>query len=629
MRKVAAASIALGVLTASCSGGHSASFVPTGAAQVSPASGAAAAPEGELRSTRSVAAATAPAGWASTATHAFTPKNGSDLGKLSLTKTLTVRVGLNLRNAQGLQALIKSGGRISPAEFTASYGPTSAQVAQVTKYLQSRGLTNVTVEPNNLIVSATGTAAEVSAAFDTTLHAYSANGKSVYANTTPAYVPQSLSGIVVAVLGLNDVQTFTTPLHKGSPTAAVKTVAAAPAATPTPMPESPCSLYSVSLVGLPSPQPEPGAAASEAGCARNYIPSDYWRAYDAMNLPAATSVNIAIMAEGAVTPAITNLHWNDKGDSLIVPAVVVKQVGPGSSDTAGDDEWTLDMIASSGMARTPHEIFLYATTSLTDSDIALEYNRWVTDDVAPIGNSSFGGCEYGPYLDGSMVLDDEILAEGAAQGQTMFASTGDTGSFCSVGTPNGVPAGVPLVEYPAASPYVVAVGGTTLLTNTDGSYHGEVPWYSGGGGLSQFEYGPAWEAGVQPVNSAGAFTFRGVPDVSMDADLQTGMMIYLGDQGGWTTIGGTSLASPLMAGLWARMLEVKRTLGFAPPRLYAAWNASAAGSITSAFPQTQPHGPYHDLLAGGNGMYTALPGWDYASGMGSVDAGALAAALER
>ncbi len=227
-----------------------------------------------------------------------------------------------------------------------------------------------------------------------------------------------------------------------------------------------------------------------------------------------------------------------------------------------------------------------------------------------------------------MVVDDELLAEGAVQGQTMFVSTGDTGSFCSVGTPNGVPAGVPLVEYPAASPYVVAVGGTTLLTQTAGGYGGEAAWYSGGGGLSQFEYSPYWEASAQPVSAQGE-SFRGLPDVAMDADLQTGMTIYLGDSGGWTTIGGTSLASPLMAGVWARMLETKSTLGFAPPVLYAAWSASAAGATSSAFPPTRQYGPYHDLLVGANGSYSALPGYDYTTGLGSVDVGALAAAVSR
>ncbi|HXM07723.1 MAG TPA: S53 family peptidase, partial [Candidatus Acidoferrum sp.] len=274
--------------------------------------------------------------------------------------------------------------------------------------------------------------------------------------------------------------------------------------------------------------------------------------------------------------------------------------------------------ASSGMARAVKTIYLYDTTSLTDSDIALEYNHFVTDDLAKIGNSSFGGCEYGPYLDGSMLVDDEILLEGAAQGQTMFASSGDTGSFCSVGTPNGVPAGVPLVEYPAASPYAVAVGGTTLITQDQGDYQGEAAWYSGGGGVSQFEYSPYWQT-VQPVNSTGEVSFRGVPDIAMDGDLQTGMIIYItGD--GWTVIGGTSLASPLAAGVWARMLQTHTSLGFAAPRLYAMYG-STAGTETTMVPPTRPYGGFHDILVGANGAYSALPGYDYVTGLGSFDVG--------
>ncbi len=179
MKKLAAATVALGVLTASCSGGHAGSFVPAGPSQAQSQSSSIAsdAPEGQLRSTKSVATAAVPAGWAATATQAFPLKNATDEGKLSASKPLTVHVGLNLRNASGLQSLARSGGHISPAEFKAQYAPTGAQVAQVTKYLQGRGLTGVTVEPNNLIVSATGTTANVEAAFDTTLHAYSQNGK--------------------------------------------------------------------------------------------------------------------------------------------------------------------------------------------------------------------------------------------------------------------------------------------------------------------------------------------------------------------------------------------------------------------------------------------------------------------
>jgi pseudomonalisin len=606
MKKLAAVALLVGMMTASCSGNSSSSMVPQGGAGSQPSLSG-------TRGTRTAALAAAPAGWATTNTQVLSLTGASDLGAASTSQSITIRLGLQLQNVTQLKSLVASGQTISPSAFDATYAPSAAQVQTVTSYLQKQGFTGVTVEPNNLIVSATGTVAQAQTAFDTTLHSFSQSGATVYANTTPAYVPTALGGIVVAVLGLNDAQTFKTNPHTGG-SAAKPT----PAPTPTAQPESACSLGSVEIVGLPSPEPEPSAVSADAGCARDYTVADFWRAYDAMSVPTATNVDIAIMAEGNVAQSIADVRTNESGNSLVQVPIVEKQVGVASTDTSGDDEWTLDMTASSGMAGAVKTLYIYATTSLTDSDIALEYNRWVTDDLAKIGNSSFGGCEYGPYLDGSMLVDDEILLEGAAQGQTMFASSGDTGSFCSVGTPNGVPAGVPLVEYPAASPYAVAVGGTTLITQDQGDYQGEAAWYSGGGGVSQFEYSPYWQT-VQPVNSTGEVSFRGVPDIAMDGDLQTGMIIYItGD--GWTVIGGTSLASPLAAGVWARMLQTHTSLGFAAPRLYAMYG-STAGTETTMVPPTRPYGGFHDILVGANGAYSALPGYDYVTGLGSFDVG--------
>ena len=600
MKKFGALAVAAGLITASCSG-HG--------------SGSSTLPQTSQRSSRPMSSTVVPPpGWANTATQVFSLKNASDLGTMSPSQTMTVRIGLQLHNLSALQSAVAAGTTMSPGTFAANYGPTASDVSAVESYLTSQGFTGITAEPNNLIISATATSAQVAKAFNTTLHSFSQNGLTVYANTAPVFVPQSLGNIVLAVLGLNNEQTFaTTPHHGGS----VPSPTPMPTVTPSPQPESQCDVSSISLVGLPSPQPEPSPVQSTVGCLRNYSPSDYWRAYDVGSVPAATSVNVAVMAEGNVTQSVSDLRVNEQGDSLVQVPVIVKPVGVASTDTAGADEWTLDMIASSGMARAVKTIYLYDTTSLTDSDIALEYNRWVTDDVAKIGNSSFGGCEFGPYLDGSMLVDDEILLQGAAQGQTMFASSGDTGSFCSVGTPNGVPAGAPLVEYPAASPYVVSVGGTTLASETGGSYQGEVAWDAGGGGISQFEYSPVWENGVQPASGT-PVSFRGVPDVAMDGDLQTGMSVYITGYG-WTVIGGTSLSSPLAAGVWARMLQAHPSLGYAAPRLYHEYAVSTAGAATTTVPVTRPYGGYHDILSGGNGLYTALPAYDYTTGMGSFD----------
>ena len=107
----------------------------------------------------------------------------------------------------------------------------------------------------------------------------------------------------------------------------------------------------------------------------------------------------------------------------------------------------------------------------------------------------------------------------------------------------------------------------------------------------------------------------------MDADLQTGMDVY--ESGSWTVIGGTSLASPLAAGVWARVLQTHSGLGFAAPRLYSEYAAQAGtpGVALVGPPATRAIGGFHDILSGANGAYTALPSYDYTTGMGSFDVG--------
>jgi subtilase family serine protease len=353
----------------------------------------------------------------------------------------------------------------------------------------------------------------------------------------------------------------------------------------------------------------------------SYDPATYWKTYDVGTVSTGKATSIAVMAEGSVTQTVKDLRAFEAANGLPIVPVTIKQVGLASPDTAGATEWDIDTQSSTGMAGTVKALYIYATTSLSDQDTALEFNHWATDDLAKAGNASFGICEFFPYLDGTMVADDQVFLEAAAQGQTMFSSTGDTGSFCSVGNPNGVPAGAPFVEYPGTSPYVVGVGGTTLLSNTDGSYNGEVAWYAGGGGLSQFEGSPFWQQNVIPTNNPNVpATFRSVPDISMDADPNTGFIIYSNGAKNccW---GGTSLASPLAMGVWARLqTSFGNKLGYAGPRLYANYPtfgtappASAAGSLTELVDG------FHDVLTGANGAYTSLPFYDMTTGLGTFD----------
>ena len=137
----------------------------------------------------------------------------------------------------------------------------------------------------------------------------------------------------------------------------------------------------------------------------------------------------------------------------------------------------MDTQYSSGMAGTVASLTLYDASSLSDTDLTLAFNRFAADGNVTAASASFGGCEFASSLDGSMLADDNAFEEAAAQGQTVFNSAGDTGGFCPVGVAeNGVPAGVPDVNYPASSPWVVPVGGTTLITSSTGAYSEEIAW---------------------------------------------------------------------------------------------------------------------------------------------------------
>jgi subtilase family serine protease len=593
------AAIAAGVVTASCAG-----HTGNGAIPIVPQSftktSAGSAVVG-LATLDRLAAAPAPAGWAATATHATVKSVAYGSHAVSKTHPITVHVGLALRNVPGIIAAIRSRQILTPEEFRRSFGPAPDRVAAVETYLRKQGFTNVHADPNGLLVHGTAARSKVEAAFHTHVVGVSRNGQNYIANDAPAYVPREFAGVVVAVTGLNTEPTVQTGPHKITKAAA----------SPTPM-----------------PSPDSCTENVDGLCPRFYDPATFQLAYDAANAPTAANTNVAIMTEGELTTSISDFRTNEQKFGLKPANIVIVQAEAASTDTVGNSEWTLDMTYSTGIAGVVKNLYVYNFSSLADSDIVVGYNRWVNDDKAPIANSSFGGCEVFPYQDGAMLMADEILVNGAAQGQTMFVSSGDNGGYCNnfVDT-NGAPGGVPMVEWPASSPYVVAVGGTALYSNPDGTYLGEYAWAAGGGGLSQFEYSPSWENGVQPVGTTPVgYSFRGVPDVAMDGATETGAELWLTEaavNGSCTPCitSGTSLSSPLAAGSYARMQSAHNNqLGFGAIAFYNIYNANPSPEETSAGPPpTQLVGGFHDVLTGSNGLYTAGPRYDYTTGLGSFD----------
>jgi subtilase family serine protease len=222
---------------------------------------------------------------------------------------------------------------------------------------------------------------------------------------------------------------------------------------------------------------------------------------------------------------------------------------------------------------------------------------------ASVVSMSFGGSEFS-----SEASNDTHFA---VNGVTFTASSGDSG--------NGV-------EYPAASPDVVAVGGTTLNTGSGGSYISETAWSGSGGGQSVYEAEPLYQANYPIPNDPSGV--RGVPDVSYDADPNTGFSVYdtvrYQGQSGWFQVGGTSAGAPQ----WAALFAIANSLRVAAGKATLTGTGTAVYSVAKANYSLN----LHDITSGTNGscgtLCSATTGYDYVTGLGSPQANNIITALE-
>src|SRR5690348_7669335 len=338
-------------------------------------------------------AALASGSWVNTATRATPLPANSGAVPTKPLQRIHVVVGLKPRNKANLDALVvavstpgssKFGQTITPAQFLSDYAPTASSVAAVKQYLTTQGFSNIEVSANYLAISAYGTAASVEGAFNTKLVSFVWQGRNVFANTTGAQVPSSLGGIVSVVVGLQDFGVMTLPLQLATPQN--------PITTPP------------------------------------YSGPEYQIAYHAGSTPTGHNTAIGIVTEGNIAQVPKDLRAYETEFHLPqVPYKIVK-VGVQTSDTAGLDEWDLDSQSSSGIAQNLKQIVFYNAGSLADADLTQAFQRIVSDDHVKAVNMSFGGCETIEYLSGAMLLDDIAFEQGAAEGITFFASSGDGGA---------------------------------------------------------------------------------------------------------------------------------------------------------------------------------------------------------
>ncbi|MET3621069.1 protease pro-enzyme activation domain-containing protein [Burkholderia ambifaria] len=495
---------------------------------------------------------------------------------MSATAPIHVALVLKLNDEAALHRFVQDartpgsasfGAVLTSAQIAARYTPSAGQVATVKAYLQSKGFTNINVAGNNMIVEADAPAGVVSGVFQTTLVPVAmADGTSAHINTAPETLPDALGAVVQSVLGLDTA----TRLHPHFVRASLSAAA-----------------------------PQANASPTTAAVTVAHSPTDFPGIYSVGSTPTASNITVGIIAEGNVTQPVIDLATFASNHQLPPVPVSVINVGSPSADTSANTEWSLDSQTIVGMSGGVRQLNFYVAPSFAWSNMALAINRAVTDNTARVVNMSIGGCEnWAPTA-----AIDTLFELAVAQGQTFAVSSGDSGSV-AYGC-NGTS-----VQYPATSPYVVAVGGTSLYTNGNGSYAGETAWDGSGGGISGIEPIPSWQSNVPALK--GRF-FRGMPDIAFDADPYSGAQVVVGGQ--LQIVGGTSLSAPLFAATWARMLSggCAASLGFAAPTLYSAQATSP--SI------------FRDVTNGSNGAYSAGSGWDFVTGWGTPNVSALHSAI--
>ena len=520
---------------------------------------------------------------------------------------------------------------LTPDQFAARFGVANADLNKVKSWLQQQGFSVDSVARSRNMIRFSGTSRQVEGAFSTEMHYYNEQGVRHISPSTELSVPSALASVVLAVRNLSDFHPR--PMH----------------------------------VARAIPDFTSGQTQSV-----HFAPGDIKTAYNIPSSFTGTGQSIAIMGQSAIR-TIDMENFQIAANLTVKDPKLVLVPGSGSSVRyLGDEsESDIDLEWSGAIATGANILFVYVGSNFNyDVSDAILYA--VDEDIAPIISISYGYCEtqIAPSFKNAI---EAIGAQATTQGQTVIASSGDSGSTgCSLFTSlTNAQQQALAVSYPASSAYVTAAGGTeiTNANNVTGNPPGywtaasggidvlnsalqwipEVAWNddalgggslsSSGGGASVLISRPAWQAGVPGIPAG---TQRLVPDISLYSSPNNPGYLYCSsdssvgvsqscangfrDQNSryLTVAGGTSFAAPVFAGMVAIINQAKgysNGQGLINPALYTL--ASNSSTYASAF---------HDVTVGNNnctggsslcgspatGGFSAGTGYDEVTGLGSV-----------
>jgi len=593
--------------------------------------------------------------------HSMTPKevaNGAAtlLGRYNPAAKLRVVLGLNPPNmAEEERFLQQLQDKKSPnfhkyltsKQWNARFAPTVEQEQAVVDWATANGLTITQRYPNRLIVDVEGTSATIEKAFGVQINSYQVGPNAEFSNDRDPVIPANLAGILSSVGGLNSIQRAHAR-HEGN--VREKSVDYSP---------GPVSKLAGSQHGDGNKAAYEAAVKASAKKAKaasvdldkdlpkpitsGFIdPTDIYSSYgydfnalqaqghccnpfhEGSGSPPNTSIAIATAGEFADTDIqgfqarysylaySYDREWIDGTPSCC------------NDETTLDLEWAIATANSFGSYQDTSHVRVYVGANNLLSTFTDIFNQMLTDGNARVMTTSWGCGEIDCTSSSRMDIDHAIFDSMIGQGWTLMAASDDQGSAGDCGNAQRV-------SYPASDPDVIAVGGTTLSFNSDGTFASETGWqgstYTGacsqnnggsGGGCSVKFAAPSWQ--TSPFCGSGS---RSVPDISLNSG--AGQNVYF--NGGWTAFGGTSIASPQVAGFVAQANSYLYSLGSSytsigqggPKIYYFAHNPTYAA-----------HYPYYDMTSGCNnnditalyslGYYCAVAGYDRVTGWGSFNA---------
>jgi subtilase family serine protease len=553
------------------------------------------------------------------------------LGRLDANHHLDLAIGLPLRNREQLTNLLEDlydpsspnfRHYLTPDQFTASFGPSREDYQKVIEFAKSNGLVVKRTHPNRTLLDVSGSVAEIEKAFHLHLLTYQhpAEARTFFA---PDVEPSlDLHTPVLAISGLDNYVKPHPHIH--------------PSRTP----------------ALPGVRPLGGGGGGGGGGSGDntgpFEGSDFGNAYAPGVSLDGTGQSVGLFELFGFNAQDIQDYQDEVGIYPYVnvqPVLIDGAIGdtsnvdylddPGYLDYAvevtGDIEMAIAMAPGLNSVvvyegPTPQDVPPLGTNYIQDASTTAQINdvlnRMATDDLAQQLS-----CSYGFDIN---LSTEQVFQQYAVQGQSFFLAGGDFGAYPTA------------IDEPADNPYVTVVGGTTLTENSAGDWASETTWLTpasndglgditpeqaSGGGIS-LTYGiPTWQQGISMTANQGSTTMRNVPDVASVAN-----NIYivwgndlLGSSTDWPE-GGTSLAAPLWAGLFALANQQAAAngqppIGFANPALYAIAKS------------TNYHSCFHDITTGGNTnalsptKYWATAGYDLCTGLGTPNGNNLIPAL--